>query len=358
MSVELYSSIEELIVKEKNPAGYCLDEKWLTWLRDDSKDTGKVIGKTAGRALREGNEQPSIAIAAASLEIAKKIDDTENGIKQQFANHLKSKLGVKQKTVAYANAIGYAYDGSHVLRSIYKTLAERNNGISRDAGDEYVRGDFRYRKDLMTNFGYVFNEVLAILKKSERLSAPESSYAEDPYAFSAQFSRGYRDLLELEKDSSIVGVKRLIGQLERFARNSSKLGNYACIPFAISGRRCNSYKASGMSVPIRIDGEKKNLCVNDQFALFLEWINENASCREKASVIAPWEKDMLIDCCEGYYKQAVWYYKQAFTSTTQRERIANFAEYLKCVNAAIEIRSEQIVKTIKNMKKRESTQTK
>lgn len=59
-----------------------------------------------------------------------------------------------------------------------------------------------------------------------------------------------------------------------------------------------------------------------------------------------WKIDMLINCCEGYYQQASWYYKQTFLAPTQKERFFQFTKYLECVNAAIKLRSEQIVKEI------------
>lgn len=365
MAVELYErhgeelkkgsmenrSFERLKDGEKEQAAdYCFGKEWLRWVRDqDNGNFTKEQKDIATQALRKRGANRKIAIACAAIQLAYEIKDRDTDSR-------------------------YFSDHGDVQVSMYDLLT-MHGGNYKDCVPHkcYTQGKNcgMYCKDLMTNFGYTFRMCIGLLENAKEGPIPvfqyqsstrsskecigdEASDRECPNSslFSEALERYARDLQTVRSNGEVpLGeLCELKEQMSEFALRSSTLGNFCCIPKSIKDKTCNPYKASGMKVLVSIDDVEEERYVNDQFALFLEWLGEGVDKKE-LEIIGQWKKDMLIDCCEGYYKQAAWYYKQAFISTTQKERIANFAEYLRCVNAAIEIRSGQIIKTIKGPNK-------
>lgn len=339
MAIELYESIEELISKEDNPAKYCFDEAWLK-----AGHSGVYT-----RCLDEVDELQNIAIACMAIQ----------------------------------QGCDYGTDAGPVQIDMYKRLfdigIERDFCIEKDDAGKlrkhrdgslwYNCNNCKYSKDRMTNFGYTLKLVNEILGAEDsdsiedlayyRANPSRTSFFESVYA---DPDKGIKDRLENAKGE----LRNLRHELNAFAKNSSTIGNYSCIPNELlSIGLCGVNVAKGsVGASLFVPGKSTLFYrVNDQFALFLEWLEKRAeSTTEKEETeIEMCNAAMLIkcdkeDCCETgcecrnpelYHKMAAQCYKEAFLERSHKGRIEKLTEYLKNVNAAIECRSMLMVEKIK-----------
>ncbi len=226
--------------------------------------------------------------------------------------------------LVFDSELTYGQDGGPVQKEMYARLHD---------GSELDPADFC--QDRMTNFLHVLKMVSCFLEEG-RLTPLRVSRRHP--AKGACFSF-YEEHL---RESKIV----FRDELNRLARNSSTLGNYWHMPAALQavGKGLNSAK-EGFLV---LSGASKSIWVNDQCALFLAWLEDEAELTDgEERMVATWKEAMLIHCCEDSYRQAAQHYEQAVLAEDAASCSFEFEQYLKCVNDAIETRSDQIARKIR-----------
>ena len=306
MSVELYSSIDELIEKEKNPADYCFDEAWLDWVCS---------------AMEEA--QDDARKACLSIELMKP---------------------------------SYFTDEGPVQTDMYERLLQSPKTIySAD-----------YSADRMTNFYYAFKMAIAFLSPSQMNMRREDITPNiifstkgprdggiEIYRKGTCFSELYGAYEKaLEDAMKIIGkdeIQCFQEAIRVFSKRTSSLGNYCCIPKSWRG-----YKSLNIAKAVKIslkDASGKNAYLNDQFALFLSWIAQDAGefGTEELGLYERyerWMKEMLIECCADEYKSAFQCYMRAFDEQDPQLQIKAFLGYIMHVNKAIRERSRAIVAKI------------
>lgn len=306
---KLYETIDELIKKEKKKAAeYCFDAAWLEWVYS-------AVAEAEGDLHK----------ACLSIELMEP---------------------------------SYFTDEGPVQWDMYMKLMK---GSATSLAD--------YSADRMTNFYYTLKMAIAFLSperigmKREEVS-PDVLYSRvgpregriEVYRKSTCFSELYQiygPALEDAKntiDEDVVAS--LEGAMDEFAKRSSTLGNYCCIPKR--WRDIDSLNISKANHLFLSDTSEKDVyLLNDQFALFLAWINEEQSkaSREENAIVRRWKRKMLIGCCSKNYRDAFRCYKRAFAEKDPEEQIRVFAEYVGHVNAAIKDRSVAIVKKLEPNRK-------
>lgn len=359
MSIELYSSIDELIEKEekagRNPADYCFDEAWLIWL--DEKFGLQYFAPKGYRseyiALAEMLKTPEysasivadyyVRIACASTEIGQRLSKAK-------AN---SALGRKrQNPKCY---FGYAGDFGDVKRSMYAMRTEGNS----EAGDCLVCEKDSpcdiYSKDMMSNFFYVLKMAIAFVEpaflgKKYSDIKPNTEFNHIGYQFGAEedcFHKVFFVYEAARKARSkelgplfpvLIGLQEQLGE---FAKRSSQIGNYGCIINKL-GRDKNLNQRKGNSL-IRLRCPN-GFVANDQFALYTEWVEGHKLAG--ANLVKRWKRDMVLGDVWNIFLDASKQYQNVFYLKDPVARIAAFTSYLEMINSAIKKRSEQIVRAI------------
>lgn len=375
---KLYETIDELICGEeeagKNPANYCFDEAWLIWLDDNFglQNFAPKGYRSEYIALAEMLRTPEysastvgdyyIRIACAATEIAQRLVKCESEPSICRSNkRLREASNIKYRE--------YAADGGPVQNSMYELLASKKDNTEDCQGcaDRYAL----FSRDAMTNFYYVLKIAIALLmpellcnRTFEQIvvSLPYYKLGPRDYRESLCLTKTYPAYLEAvenaDKGISRALIDKMQREINRFSRYASTLGNYTCLINKLNDLNSLN-KLKGTELHLN-DGAR----INDQFALFCVWIDEYCEKRPKPKkaeldLIDAWKENMLFaGDIWNRYKDAALAYQAAFASRTHECRLALFTEYLRIVNHAIELRSEQIVKTIKGLKKGESAQTK
>lgn len=292
--------------------------------------------------------------------------------------------------MAIQQGLSYGTDAGDVQKSVYKMLfdykLEDDHCVERDERGCYKThprdGSLRFRcdspddciysKDRMTNFGYIFRIAIHALESiSDGLDSNHvyndntNNGTKSNCTKNELLSKGLRLYESAQKKAfrhgaSLENLYCLNYQMNKLARLSATLGNYCCVPKhldAVGEYRNDGNVNCAKSGSLYLNRDPR-MYVNDQFALFLEWLGDAKLTRSERSMVKQWKEAMLIECCEGYYLQAAWHYKEAASTKDYKYCLEQLTKYLRCVNAAIEIRGKQIVKTIKDMKESESMQTK
>lgn len=247
----------------------------------------------------------------------------------------------------------FATDASKVQKSTYKELGfHESKGCFEDANGK------EYSADRMTNFGYTLkiaknfleNHYKTDAKDLAKLAAKSYGGTTKPY-YKSFFTEGYvwlngKAVRHSEKGELLSKINGLLEEINKFARNSSTLGNYCCIPKELSGlglSGLNNIKGGCSTSFFVYDDHRNPFRTNDQFALFLAWLEENKKDRDD-DVLDAWKEAMLLteDVVE-HYKEATRSYMRAFTAEDEGTRIEQFTDYLENVNNAIELRSKHIV---------------
>ncbi len=275
-------------------------------------------------------------------------------------------------SMAYERVIPYSTDEGPVQMSMFRRLldafVQKDFCIKKDIEGNlkrHTRGNnglcfncenCLYSKDRMTNYGYTIAILNGLLENMDADSITDLAWNTARPSREGFFERKYlhkKKELRSKLKANVDDLKSLQASLNMFASNSSKLGNYCCIPKELMGlglRGLNTIKG-GVSTSFFIYSKTgAAFRINDQFALFLEWIENNKQSQDK-EMLNEWKEAMLIDGCSGYYREAASHYKRAFCAETPEERIAEFAYYLNNVNKAIETRSRNIFETLRDTEK-------
>lgn len=345
-------------------AGYCFDEAWIAHLRNEKllgKYFPEIDEKLAGKS-REDNDY-AIAIACAAIEIGERLDKCKKDREAEL-------IPLKKDAKCH---FGYASDNGPIQKEMYKQLF---GGTCLGVKCFSTHCAF-YSKDNMTNFYYVLKLAAAMLAPSKqkgflnktlediRPDCDFSAIGPQPNHIKkyreetclSNFCFDFTD--ELSKiDSSVA--EELRGTLHTFAKGSSQIGNYTCIPTELgSYDRLNSRKSGTYVEMLRVNQDGKEIWVNDQFALFAEWIEKEKARDEveetESSMIEEWKKDMLLNGVWDIYLAAAAKYKEIWTPAQEdksspdelrEQRLKAFTEYLKLVNKAIEARSRAIAEKL------------
>lgn len=206
-------------------------------------------------------------------------------------------------------------------------------------------------KDRMTNFGYVFKMAFALLEDTSKEGpGGRCNYGHwQTCGFSRQefYVEGFMGFKEMIDDAG-NRAEQLKAQLNAFAANSSRLGNYCCIPnelksLGLSG--LNSLKGGVGSTLFVRDSRNMEYRMNDQFSLFVDWLDwQKGNFDESDSrLIAKWKEIMVLSGKSDRpiwrkYAKAAKVYKSCFRERDYEKRLSLFAEYLALVNEAIENR--------------------
>lgn len=352
---KLYETIDELVKRVKNSSDYCFDKKWLEWLEQVGllEQHFKEIhdGLYGEKGVRD-----SVAIACAAMEIAEQLGphgdkEIKLEFKKSFERVRKCSYGV-----SLHNATSYGADSGDVQKSLYAKLFSSG---AEAQGCHDCGGDCElYSRDVMTNYGYAFKRAITVLEG--RKISPEFALKGNACSFGNKtfFSVGYGSVYH----AAIEGIpndlsRALQDELRIFASRSSTLGNYCCVPKAMAERSSlNQAKGDVCSKEdqLFVSNSEKTAAyrVNDQFALFLEWLKKNATRQKEKELIGSWKREMLFtDQVCGYYLDAAQAYKASFEASTLEGRLDQFLAYLKSVNRAIEFRSKLIVEKVEEAQK-------
>lgn len=330
MPEKIYNTIAELIVGEASK--YCFDEAWTSHLRTQGflAEYFPAINKTLDGVTEENR---SLAIACAATEIGERLDKCNKENEPEL-------IALKRRPDCQ---FGYASDSGEVQRSVYGRLTSQTDLCGRCRKDESKCGI--YSKDLMTNFYYVLKILLAILNPDlfAKGVKPSMNFAKSgPQEYCKTCCMHLcqaiinNDIYLRENTSNLINAAKTNAML------SSTLGNYCCIP-----RRMKKWDGSlnvGKGINLSLD----EYWINDQFALFAEWVDENTAAEEQ-DMIDVWKKAMMLDGeVWKLYRDAAEKYKSIWEQEPKdpENRLAAFAAYLELVNSAIELRSERIVRAL------------
>lgn len=345
MPEKIYDTIAELIVDEASK--YCFDEAWTSHLRTQGflAEYFPAINKTLDGATEENR---SLAIACAATEIGERLDKCSKENEPEL-------IALKRNPDCQ---FGYASDSGEVQRSVYGRLISQTDLCGRCRKNESKCGI--YSKDLMTNFYYVLKMAVAFLnpeKLKEDGIISQGTHFEiiSPYDDEGRRYREtkcYTNLLSAyidglsEASASDDVIKNVSTHMNRFAERSSWLGNYTCLIMEIGQEESLNNRKGNVVCPLFLSDNKT--IINDQFALFAEWVDENTTAEEQ-DMIDAWKKAMLLDGeVWELYRDAAEKYKSIWEQEPKdpENRLAAFAAYLELVNSAIELRSERIVRAL------------
>lgn len=179
------------------------------------------------------------------------------------------KEGIAIACMALEKGTEYGTDGGPVQNCMYDFLFKGSD--INDRKDDYSA-------DRMTNFLYVFKMALRLLDNQSNTFVPCLPIGYTGVTKESLFTVGfpkYKTLLEHEQSEDMSIANYFDEELNRFAMNSSKLGNYCCIPKWVRGLNgLNPLKGNYVGklyvygVPSG-KAEEFEYCVNDQFALFM-----------------------------------------------------------------------------------------
>ncbi len=230
------------------------------------------------------------------------------------------------------------------------------------AGSTKEERELLRSKDRMTNFGYTFKIVLKVMRKLDSADIVDlgwSSFGQSKPPYSSFHSKGFDDfqrefiepLAEMPNSRKDDTWQKAIEELNDFARHSSTLGNYCCMPSGLPSleiTRLNSLKGGIGTNPFVLDG-KSQYRINDQFALFTEWVDarEEQLSENDRSLIRTWKRVMLLENMWGTYREAASVYKDMFRETNRTTRLDAMRTYLSLVNKAIKDRGDEMVRRLK-----------
>lgn len=340
-----------MIAGENKPAEYCFDEAWISHLEnsgileDSFPEINDILIET--KVLEEGytilacfpginkalleivNEYSSTAVACAAFEISKR----NKSIPDELDGWLE-----------------YASDKGDVQRNMYGRLTDEVDTCKTCKKDESECG--KHSKDLMTNFGYTFRIIFRLIENLDTLEIVklgETAYSGRTKPVNASLcSSGFCSFKNLLSGLSRNEKSCLLKNLGRFARCSSMLGNFCCIPSRLTLVNISSLNIAkgNCRKGLYVFADGKKYPVNDQFALFVEWLDENAA-EEDQKTIERWKEKMLLEKTWDAYKEAASAYKNIFKRSTRAGRIGAICDYLFQVSEAIENRSPEIVEKLK-----------
>lgn len=329
MPNSLYETIDNLIAGENKPAEYCFDEAWISHLEaNGSLEEG--FPEINDVIHRKGSKYRSIAVACAAFEISKRDES------------------IPDKPNSW---LGYASDRGNVQKSMYDRLMSEVNTCKSCESSKPKHEN--YSEDLMTNFGYTFKIIFKLIKELDTSGVVDLGWnaysGSSAPSYSSFCSGGFRLFEEFVSEHYSKEGPKLMEALNTFARCSSMLGNYCCIPTQLDpiGVSGLNIMKGGVGVSLFVYDDRRNKYrVNDQFALFVEWLDENAA-EEDQKTIERWKEKMLLEKTWGAYKEAASAYKNIFKRSTRAGRIGAICDYLFQVSEAIENRSREIVNELK-----------
>lgn len=374
MSVELYSSIDELIRGEeeagRHPADYCFDEAWLIWL--DEKFGLQNFAPKGYRseyiALAEMLKTPEysastvddyhVRIACAAIEIGMRL-------KKCKSERAIMRLDKKLSEGPNSKSRKYAADSGPVQNEIYAKLLELNDDIQSDELKNVSHEG--YSADMMSNFFYVLKMAIAFvepvllgktyadIKPNTEFNGIGNQYGIEKECFHRVFPL-YEVALKArgkELGPLFPALLRLQAQLGEFAKCSSQIGNYGYILNELGNDKDLNRRKGNARKRLRCSN---GFVVNDQFALYAEWIEGHKSAG--VNQIRQWKKGMVLEGVWDFFLDASEQYQIIFYARDPLTRIVAFASYLEMINAAIKKRSKQIMKAIREPGESESAQAK
>lgn len=192
--------------------------------------------------------------------------------------------------------------------------------------------------DAMTSFKTMFKMAVCVARRG------------DGQDFSKSFTfcnAGFHDaepevlLLRYEELTAFSVFGDFEEELEKYARLSFSIGNYQHMPNSCGKEKeLNNRKGSNYGGMLRLEN---GYLVNDQFALFSRWYEEQRKNEADETVYRNWIDCMVLNRVLRDYADAEALYYKMMSEESSARRIDLFAQYLHAVNNCIEKRGTAMV---------------